>query len=90
MDFFDLNEIEPGIKKTDIFFENDNFTSRLIKLEAGDGIPPCKMNVYVVFVIISGQVKIRAKIEDKVDEQEKILEAEQDSRILGIQINTGG
>ncbi len=99
MNVFDLKQIETGSKKAEVFFEAQEFTSRLIKLNKEEKIPPCEMEAYVIFVVISGEVSVKADEESNILKEGQSLISEpavmsmkavRQARILGIQIKTGG
>lgn len=55
-------------KKQNVFYQNDLFKTRVIKLKSGGEIPSCDMKDYVIFNVIKGEVTI-FKNDDKYELQ---------------------
>ncbi|KXB06365.1 hypothetical protein AKJ51_03795 [candidate division MSBL1 archaeon SCGC-AAA382A20] len=95
MKVFDLKEMEPE-EKAEVFYNADEFKARLIDLQAGGQIPTCEMNLYVLFYVIDGEVKVTVNGEEKklddgnclVTEPATLsMKTEEGAEILGIQIS---
>ena len=95
MKIINLEEIDPGSKPAEVFYEGNNFNSRLISLKKGEEIPPCDMDSNLIFTIIEGEVEISVNEQKNILSQNQVLiadpglfsmEALKDSKIMGIQI----
>jgi len=61
MEAFDLSKLVTfsGESHTkNVFFESDKLKAQVVGLEAGQAIPPCRMDHDVIFVIMEGNGKI--------------------------------
>lgn len=97
MKVVDLEELKPE-EGSEIFYEADEFSGRIIELPAGGKMPPCDMDSYVIFYIISGEVVVWAD-EEKTRLQEgnclitrpatMKMKTEEGVRILGVQVKKG-
>ncbi|KXA95091.1 hypothetical protein AKJ36_01525 [candidate division MSBL1 archaeon SCGC-AAA259I07] len=95
MEVFDLKEMEPE-EKAEVFYNVDEFNSRLIDLPAGGKIPTCDMDSYVLFYVVNGKVTVTVDGEEKkLDEGDCLvtepatlsMKTENGARVLGIQIS---
>lgn len=95
MQVFDLKEMESE-KRATVFYEVDEFNSRLITLPSDGKIPPCDMDSYVLFYVVSGKVKVTVDgKEETLEEQECLItepaklsmKTEEGAKVLGLQIS---
>ncbi|KXA94778.1 hypothetical protein AKJ36_02275 [candidate division MSBL1 archaeon SCGC-AAA259I07] len=98
MRVFDLEEMVPEVK-ANVFYDVDEFSSRLIKLPPGAEIPSCEMETYVLFYVISGEIKVTVDEEQEKLEEQKCLvtdpatlsmKSDEGAKILGVQIEKKG
>ncbi len=98
MKVFNLEELKPE-EGSEVFYEVEEFSGRVIELPPGGSImPPCEMDSYVMFYVISGEATVT------VDEEEARLregmsmitepatlamDTEEGVRILGVQVAKG-
>jgi len=101
MQVIDLKKIiscpyEEGEKN--IFYNAEEFKARIIKLPAGGNMPTCKMDSYVIFYVIEGNVDVTANQEKASIKEGQCLISEPASlsmrttdgvKIMGIQITKG-
>ncbi len=57
MEVTDLKKLSPE-KGAEVFYEAEEFSERLIELPPGGKIPPCDMDTYVSFYVISGEAVV--------------------------------
>lgn len=78
-----------------VFYAADAFKARIIELGPGGEMPLCRMESHVVFVIIDGEVTVRADGEDFALDQGKCLitppaelsmRSDSGVRMMGLQI----
>ncbi len=80
-----------------VFFEATNIKAQVMGLEAGQQIPPCRMDYDVVFVVLSGQGEIIVEGEEKAisensfifvpkEKETRSLKARTRMAVLAIQI----
>lgn len=89
-----LEELKPD-EASEVFYEVDEFSGRVIELPPGGSMPPCEMDSYVLFYVISGETEVTVG-EDKTVLQEGSsmvtepatlsMETEEEAKILGVQI----
>ncbi|MFO7814348.1 MAG: hypothetical protein R6V14_01190 [Halanaerobiales bacterium] len=89
----ETTEFEDNPQK--VFYEGNNFTTRIIKLSAGSEIPDCEMSASVIFIVISGSVKVKVNNESsELNEGECLvtepapvsMQSEEGAKVMGIQI----
>jgi len=97
---FDLLAVEAeGYEKrnVNVLFENDSFKTRIIVLDAGGKIPECKMESYVMFYVVKGEVLLRKNAESSILRENQVfitesalltMETIEGVRLMGIQIKT--
>ncbi|MFP4457123.1 MAG: hypothetical protein ACLFPS_05630 [Clostridia bacterium] len=82
-------------RNANVFFQNDQFKTRIIELEKNGMIPPCDMDSFVLFLVLEGKVNL-----SKNDNSKEICEGQlfisepaqfsmkstDGAKILGIQI----
>lgn len=100
MKIFDLMNLEAEgyeNRKVNVFFKNDLFKTRVIVLKQGEKIPECQMNDFVMFYVVKGEVLLRKNDEESILKENQIfitepalisMEANTETRLLGIQIDT--
>jgi len=101
MKTFDLMKLEPEGKEdkgTEVFFQNEMFKTRVIVLEAGGKIPPCDMDMFVMFYVVKGEVLVKKNEESTVLKENQVfisepavlsMESVSGARIMGVQVKTG-
>jgi quercetin dioxygenase-like cupin family protein len=100
MEIYDLMDLEAeGYEKrsVNVFFENDLFKTRVIVLEPGQKIPECKMDSFVMFYAIKGQVLLKKNEESAILKEGQIfitepallsMETTTGARLMGVQIKS--
>ncbi len=98
MKIFDLMALEAeGYegRNVNVFFENDSFKTRIIVLDAGGKIPECKMESYVMFYVVKGEVLLRKNDESSILRENQVfisepallsMETIEGARLMGVQI----
>ncbi|MFW5996187.1 MAG: hypothetical protein ACOCQB_02845 [Halanaerobiaceae bacterium] len=95
METFDLMKMDPGEGMAEVFAGGENYSARVIKLEAGGKIPPCDMEAHLLFVVLEGEAEINAGEETAVMQEGMCLvsepeimsmSSEEGARLLGIQV----
>ena len=98
MEIFDLMALAAeGYEKrnVNVLFENDSFKTRIIVLDAGGKIPECKMESYVMFYVVKGEVLLRKNDESSILRENQVfisepallsMETTEGARLMGIQI----
>jgi len=78
-----------------VFFQNDRFKARVIVLEAGTNIPECRMDCYVMFYVVEGEVKLVCDGKASLLKQNQVfitdpallsMQSEMGARLMGVQI----
>lgn len=100
MEIFDLlNLSAEGYenRNVNVFFQNDLFKTRVIALEPGGKIPECKMESYVMFYVVRGEVLLRKNGESSPLREGQVfisepaliaMESVSGARLMGVQIRT--
>jgi quercetin dioxygenase-like cupin family protein len=102
MEVFDLNDsnVYPfEEREKNVLFQSGTFKVRVIRLEAGEEIPPCTMAMNVIFCVLQGKGIIT--VNDKPNEVKPhfliitpsatiSMKSDEGMRVLGIQIVGGG
>lgn len=98
MKIFDLMELEAEgyeNRNVNVFFKNDLFKTRIIVLKAGGKIPECKMESFVMFYVVKGEVLIKKNDESSILRENQLfitepsllsMETTSGARLMGIQI----
>lgn len=98
MKIFDMMKLEAFSyeqREKNVFFQSDTFKIRIIELKPGQSMPKCKMDCYVLFYIVKGEVEIMKNDhlatlkENQVFITEPALlamETKKGARIMGVQI----
>ncbi len=101
MKIFDLMNMEAeGYEKrnVNVFFQNDDFKTRVITLEPGGKIPECQMDSHVIFYVVKGEVTIHKNSESSALQENHVfitepalvsMESATGAKLMGIQIKTG-
>ncbi len=98
MQTYDLKSRNIGKGRAEVFHlsRKDEFACRLLQLDNGEEIPPSGLDSYIIFVVITGKVKITADEEEKIMSEGECMisspavmamQAQKNTRILGIKIN---
>ncbi|MFP3909891.1 MAG: cupin domain-containing protein [Archaeoglobaceae archaeon] len=61
MQIFDLKEMEAHpLEERDknVFYEAEEFKMRIVELSAGEEIPSCEMESYVIFYVVEGSAQV--------------------------------
>ncbi|PKM58251.1 MAG: hypothetical protein CVU98_01860 [Firmicutes bacterium HGW-Firmicutes-3] len=100
MKIFDLMNLETESnenRSVNVFFQNDTFKTRVIVLEAGGEIPPCQMDIFVMFYVIKGEVVLRKNEESAILKENQVfisepawlsMDSKFGARLMGIQIKS--
>jgi quercetin dioxygenase-like cupin family protein len=100
MEIFDLiHQTAEGYENRGVngFYQNDLFKTRVIVLEAGGKIPECRMESYVLFYVVYGEVLLHKNDESSplregqafVSEPALIsMESQTGAKLMGVQIRT--
>jgi quercetin dioxygenase-like cupin family protein len=100
MEIFDLMNLEATgyeNRKTNVFFQNDLFKTRVIVLEPGQKIPQCQMDSFVMFYVVKGQVLLKKNAESSILKENQVfitepalvsMETSTGARLMGVQIKT--
>lgn len=98
MEIFDLMNLKAQgyeNRQVNVFFQNDLFKTRVIVLEAGEKIPECQMDSYVMFYVVKGEVFLRKNDESSVLKENQVfitepailsMETKSGTRLMGLQI----
>ena len=100
MEVFDLDKMKAfPYKQRDknVFYQTNEFKTRIIELPPGGQMPTCEMASYVIFYVLNGNVKVTTNSET-VDLKEKqclitepatiSMETESGVKLMGIQVLT--
>ena len=99
MKVFDLMKINTypyEERDKNVFFKSKRFKARMIKLKAGEGIPTCEMQSFVIFYVIEGTAEVNVNNENQIINQGQCmitepstlsLKTEEGVLIVGFQIN---
>jgi quercetin dioxygenase-like cupin family protein len=100
MEIFDLMNLEATgyeNRKTNVFFQNDLFKTRVIVLEPEQKIPQCQMDSFVMFYVVKGQVLLKKNDESSILKENQVfitepalvsMETSTGARLMGVQIKT--
>lgn len=98
MNIFDLMTMDAESydnRAVNVFFQNETFKTRIIVLDAGGKIPACKMETYVIFLVVEGEVLLKRNNETSVLKKDQVfisepaclsMESSKGARLMGIQI----
>lgn len=100
MEIFDLLKLSArGYENRDlnVFYQNDMFKARVIALESGGAISECRMESYVLFYVVSGEVLLTKNGECSPLKEDQVFISEpalismssvSGARLMGVQIMT--
>ena len=100
MEIFDLNDsnVYPFKERDEnVLFQSGTFKVRLIRVEAGEEIPPCTMAMNVIFCVLQGKGIITINGQSNQAKPHSLIitppatismKSEEGMRLLGIQIET--
>jgi quercetin dioxygenase-like cupin family protein len=84
-------------RSVNVFYQNDLFKTRVIALEPGGIIPECKMESYVLFYMVRGEVLLKKNGESSPLREGQVfisepalisMESQTGARLMGVQIKT--
>ena len=82
-------------REKNVFFQTDEFKTRIIELPPGGEMPTCEMASHVIFYVLDGEVKVTVNSETAVLNEKHCLITEpatismiteSGARLMGIQI----
>jgi len=94
-DLMDLNAESYENRNVNVFFQNELFKARVIALEAGGKIPECRMDSFVMFYVVKGEVVLRKNSESSILRENQVfitepalvsMESTNGARLMGVQI----
>ena len=100
MEIFDLLDLKAKSyenRNVNVFYQNDLFKARVIALEPGGQIPECKMESYVMFYVVRGEVQLIKNGESSPLREGQVfisepalisMESVNGARLMGVQIKT--
>jgi quercetin dioxygenase-like cupin family protein len=100
MEIYDLMGFEAEAyekRNVNVFFENDLFKTRVIVLEPGQKIPECKMESFVMFYVVKGQVSLKKNEESAILKEGQAfitepallsMETTTGARLMGVQFKS--
>lgn len=98
MEIFDLMKLDAQgyeNRMVNVFFQNDFLKTRVIVLEAGGKIPKCRMESFVLFYVVKGEVVLNKNDESSILKENQVfltepailsMESKEGARVMGIQI----
>ena len=101
MIIFDLNNMTAfpyDQREKNVFYQTEEFKTRIIELPPGGDIPTCEMASYVIFYILDGEVRVTLNSETVELKEKQCLITEPAKismttasgvKLMGIQIVTG-
>lgn len=96
-DFKKFNTESYDNRDKNVFFQNELFKTRTINLKAGESIPDCQMDCFVIFYVIKGEVLLRKNGKETYLKEEQVFITEpallsmksvSGALLMGIQIKT--
>lgn len=100
MQIFDLMNLEAEEyekREKNVFFQNDLFKTRIIDLKAGESIPECQMDCFVIFHVVKGEVLLRKNDQKATLKENQVfitepallsMQTDSGARLVGIQIKS--
>lgn len=94
-DMMDLDALPYANRGQNVFYEVDEFKTRIIELKPGQSMPDCQMASYVLFYIVRGEVQITKGLENVTLKENQVfitepallsMESVTGARIMGVQI----
>ena len=98
MEIFDLIKMEAKDYQerfANVFYQNEQFKTRIIVLGAQGKIPACEMESYVLFYVVKGEILLRKNDETSILKENQLfitepallsMESALGARLLGVQI----
>ncbi|MHC1787846.1 MAG: cupin domain-containing protein [Christensenellales bacterium] len=98
MEIFDLLKLDAEgyeNRNVNVFYHNDLFKARVIALEPGGEIPECRMESYVMFYVVRGEVMLRKNGESSSLREGQVfisepalisMASESGAKLMGVQI----
>ena len=98
MQIFDLMNLETEAyekREKNVFFKNELFKTRIIDLKAGESIPECLMDCFVIFHVVKGEVLLRKNEQKAILKENQVfitepallsMQTDSGARLMGIQI----
>ena len=95
-DLLNLDSFPYESRGNNVFYQADEFKTRIIELHAGQSIPDCQMASHVIFYVVKGQVTITCNGEKySLSEHQTFISepaclsmhSENGTRLMGIQIH---
>jgi hypothetical protein len=97
VDLLNLSAEDYENRNANVFFQNDLFKMRVIVLVAGGKIPECRMESYVLFYVVQGEVLLHKNDESSPLREGQVfisepalisMESQTGARLMGVQIKT--
>ena len=100
MEIFDLLKLSAQgyeNRNVNVFFQNELFKTRVIALDPGGNSPECKMESFVLFYVVSGEVLLGRNGESSTLREGQVFISEpalismtsvSGARLMGVQIGT--
>lgn len=98
MEIFDLTQLTAEgyeNRSVNVFYQNDYFKTRVIALEPGGAIPACRMESYVLFYVVRGEVLLQKNGESSPLKEGQVfisepalisMSTQAGARLMGVQI----
>jgi len=98
MKIFDLMSLDSESyekRQKNVFFQNELFKTRTINLKAGESIPDCLMDCFVIFYVIKGEVVLKKNGQEANLKENQVfitepallsMKSTSGARLMGIQI----
>jgi quercetin dioxygenase-like cupin family protein len=102
MKIFDLKKFNTESydnRDKNVFFQNKLFKTRTINLKAGESIPECQIDCFVIFYVIKGEVLLRKNGQEAALKEEQVfitepallsMKSASGALLMGIQIKPNG
>ena len=96
-DLLSMDAREYDKRSMNVFFQNGLFKVRVINLKAGGKIPDCRMNSFVLFYVVKGEVVVSKNGEPAALKENQVfitepallsMETKVGARLMGLQIKT--
>ena len=96
-DMLDLDALPYEKRGQNVFYEVDEFKTRIIELKPGQSMPDCQMASYVLFYVVRGEVQITKGSETVALKENQVfitepallsMESGSGARIMGVQIKS--
>ena len=91
-----MNSYPYSERDKNVFYKTDEFKARIIELPEGGEMPTCKMDSYVIFMVIKGVTNIKVNNQDAILKEGQCLitepatlsmKTESGVKMLGIQVS---